>query len=235
MDHNKDLYRILNVHPTCEQAEIKKSFHNLSRLYHPDKAPRHLADECRRRYEEIRFAYSVLGEEEHRREYNDLRHNSAEKTFLELKKQADKNDFGDLSSRKREHESIVEQRNRHLLAAFRERSKSEFETVPSVAPLACKKALKEPVKRRTCETALVVPAPVSASAMTKFKLQPSRITNIGEMYYSGDPETVVRGDFTLDVTREDVAEAKHVEALAPPLETMARRHRSLYPGNVGRS
>lgn len=61
----KDYYSILGVPENATQDDIKKAFRKLSMKYHPDKNG---GDD--RQFKEINEAYSTLGDESKRREYN---------------------------------------------------------------------------------------------------------------------------------------------------------------------
>ena len=66
----KDYYEILGVPRSASDAEIKKSFRNLAREYHPDVAKdKKKAEE---KFKEINEAYEVLSDSTHRRKYDEL-------------------------------------------------------------------------------------------------------------------------------------------------------------------
>lgn len=60
-----DYYKILGVEKNASQDEIKKAFRKLAQQYHPDKKT---GDE--KKFKEINEAYSILGNEEKRRQYD---------------------------------------------------------------------------------------------------------------------------------------------------------------------
>ncbi|VBB09019.1 Hypothetical protein LUCI_4305 [Lucifera butyrica] len=64
----KNLYEILRVHSGASAAEIKKSYRNLSKQYHPDLNPGNQAAEVR--FKEINEAYAVLSNPQSRAEYD---------------------------------------------------------------------------------------------------------------------------------------------------------------------
>lgn len=69
-----DYYKALGVSRSATQAEIKKAWHKLAREYHPD-AQRGKSDAERKaaetRMKEVNEAYSVIGDEEKRRQYDE--------------------------------------------------------------------------------------------------------------------------------------------------------------------
>lgn len=63
-----DLYKILGVERTASADEIKKAYRNLAFKYHPD---RNAGDKnAEDKFKEINEAYSVLGDEAKRRQYD---------------------------------------------------------------------------------------------------------------------------------------------------------------------
>lgn len=64
----KDLYGILGVQKTATADEIKKAYRNLAFKYHPDRNAGN--SEAEEKFKEINEAYSVLGDETKRRQYD---------------------------------------------------------------------------------------------------------------------------------------------------------------------
>lgn len=62
-----DFYKVLGVPRDASQKEIKKAFHKLSMLYHPD---RNKSPEAEEKYKEINRAYEVLSDESNRKIYD---------------------------------------------------------------------------------------------------------------------------------------------------------------------
>jgi molecular chaperone DnaJ len=67
----KDFYKVLGVDKSVSQADLKKAYRRLARQYHPDSNPGDTAAESR--FKEISEAYSVLSDDEQRREYDQIR------------------------------------------------------------------------------------------------------------------------------------------------------------------
>ncbi|SFF89042.1 DnaJ C-terminal domain-containing protein [Pontibacter chinhatensis] len=69
MDY-KDYYKILGVDKKAPQAEIKKAYRALAKKYHPDK---NKGDkEAEEKFKDVSEAYEVLGDEEKRKQYDQL-------------------------------------------------------------------------------------------------------------------------------------------------------------------
>jgi molecular chaperone DnaJ len=70
-DYQKDYYKTLGVPKTATAAEIKKSYRELARKWHPD-ANKGSAD-AEERFKEITEAYNVLSDPKQRKEYDEAR------------------------------------------------------------------------------------------------------------------------------------------------------------------
>ena len=66
----KDYYSILGVNKNANQDEIKKAYRKLSMKFHPDK---NNGDDTK--FKEINEAYSTIGDDSKRREYDMMRIN----------------------------------------------------------------------------------------------------------------------------------------------------------------
>lgn len=64
----KDYYKILEVDKNATQNDIKKSFRNLAKKYHPDLNPDD--KKAQEKFKEINEAYEVLGDEEKKKKYD---------------------------------------------------------------------------------------------------------------------------------------------------------------------
>lgn len=67
----KDFYKALGVDKKATKADIKKAYHKLARTYHPDRNPGDKAAE--EKFKDIGEAYSVLSDDEQRKQYDALR------------------------------------------------------------------------------------------------------------------------------------------------------------------
>ena len=68
---DKDYYKILGVSDKATSKEITKAYRTLARELHPDKNPGDNAAE--ERFKEVSAAYDVLGSDERRAEYDEVR------------------------------------------------------------------------------------------------------------------------------------------------------------------
>ncbi len=68
---DKDFYKVLGVEKSVSAADLKKAYRKLARQFHPDSNPGDAKAEAR--FKEISEAYSVLSDEEQRREYDQIR------------------------------------------------------------------------------------------------------------------------------------------------------------------
>ncbi|NGZ75639.1 DnaJ domain-containing protein [Saccharibacillus alkalitolerans] len=71
---DKNHYDVLGVEANASQSEIKKAYQKLAKQWHPDV---NKSEGAEKRFKEIAAAYEVLGSEQKRRDYDDLRRRSA--------------------------------------------------------------------------------------------------------------------------------------------------------------
>lgn len=64
----KDYYKILGIERNASQDDIKKAFRKLAHEYHPDKNKGN--EEASKKFKEASEAYSVLGDEQKRKQYD---------------------------------------------------------------------------------------------------------------------------------------------------------------------
>jgi molecular chaperone DnaJ len=67
----KDYYAVLGVAQDAPAKEITKAYRKLARQFHPDTNPNNAAAE--EKFKEVSAAYDVLGDDEKRREYDEVR------------------------------------------------------------------------------------------------------------------------------------------------------------------
>ena len=68
---DKDFYKVLGVSKDVSDADLKKTYRKLARTYHPDSNQGDAAAEAK--FKEISEAYSVLSDQEQRKEYDQIR------------------------------------------------------------------------------------------------------------------------------------------------------------------
>ncbi len=68
---DRDLYEILGVTPTATEGEIRKAFHKVAKLYHPDRNPDD--KESEKKFKEANFAHEVLRDKKKRAQYDQMR------------------------------------------------------------------------------------------------------------------------------------------------------------------
>lgn len=92
----KSYYEILNVSPNSTKAEIKKQYHKLARMYHPDINSSLEAEE---KFKEINKAVDVLLDDEKRKSYDKLR-----SSYASSKKQENSSNYSyeDLFKKRKE-------------------------------------------------------------------------------------------------------------------------------------
>jgi molecular chaperone DnaJ len=66
--YEKDYYKVLGVSSSATDKEITRAYRKLAKQYHPDASPG-----SEDRFKEISAAYDVLGDKDHRKEYDEVR------------------------------------------------------------------------------------------------------------------------------------------------------------------
>lgn len=69
----KDLYKVLNIDPTSNKAEIKKAYRKLAQIHHPDKSTAKDREKNEIMFREIAQAYEILSNDDTREEYERIR------------------------------------------------------------------------------------------------------------------------------------------------------------------
>lgn len=75
-----DLYNILEIDPTATEIEIKKAYHKLIKIHHPDKSKDPNANE---KFQKIQSAYEILSNDKTRHEYQKM-NNTDRLSFVEI-------------------------------------------------------------------------------------------------------------------------------------------------------
>jgi len=70
----KDYYEVLGVSKNDDKDSIKKAYKKLAMKYHPDRASKDKKEECEKRFKEISEAYTILGDDKKRRQYDSVGH-----------------------------------------------------------------------------------------------------------------------------------------------------------------
>ncbi|HKV50473.1 MAG TPA: DnaJ domain-containing protein, partial [Gemmatimonadaceae bacterium] len=71
MAQSKDFYAVLGVSASASQDEIKKQYRKLAKKFHPDANQGDA--KAAERFKEISEAYTVLGDEAKRKQYDEMR------------------------------------------------------------------------------------------------------------------------------------------------------------------
>ena len=72
-EEDVDLYAVLSLGRDAKAEEIRKAYHRLALVYHPDKhasAAQGAKDDASRKFQQIGFAYAVLSDEKRRPRYD---------------------------------------------------------------------------------------------------------------------------------------------------------------------
>jgi curved DNA-binding protein CbpA len=64
-----DLYEILEIKPNASEVEIKKAYHRLAKIYHPDK---NKSENAAEKFQTIQSAYEILINDKSRQEYTKM-------------------------------------------------------------------------------------------------------------------------------------------------------------------
>ncbi|KAL1218734.1 Chaperone protein dnaJ 1 [Cardamine amara subsp. amara] len=114
-DHN--YYDVLGVSPKATREEIKKSFHELAKKFHPDVNRNNPS--AKKKFQEIREAYETLGNSERRDEYDKLRYRSSDYV---------NNDGGDAERFRRAYQSNFSDSFHKIFSEIFEGQTEQFES-----------------------------------------------------------------------------------------------------------
>lgn len=122
-----DFYKILEISKSADSKEIKKSYRDLARKYHPDVSKEENAKE---KFQEIQEAYEVLGDEELRAEYDVALQNHEE--MLERKRTKFSDVFHSFYKKEADRRHPIDGKNVHVTLMFTikdsyEQTKKKFE------------------------------------------------------------------------------------------------------------
>lgn len=219
---NKDLYIVLGLTRNCTREDVKKRFYRLSRSLHPDRNVCLSAEKQVARaklYQDVLLAHSILVDPELREEYDML--SAKDKSFLELKSEAkvekQKLNLHELAV---QHKAEIDARHADLLKSFKARNTKEYESESeskTVLQRVKRTDLMLPVRKSKVSKEVTIVPSTETLTSTKYQI----VTKVGEMYWSGEEDPLLR-DYTLDVTRKDVKEAKEVENLMPKFDERIR-------------
>ncbi|MCK5449726.1 molecular chaperone DnaJ [Candidatus Pacearchaeota archaeon] len=77
----KDYYEILGVDKDAGKDAIKKAYKKLALKYHPDRVPEDRKEKYEEKFKEISEAYTVLGDDKKREQYDSVGHNAFNQGF----------------------------------------------------------------------------------------------------------------------------------------------------------
>jgi curved DNA-binding protein CbpA len=230
----KDLYKIIGLSRDCTTKEIRTRYQYLSKKLHPDRNV-HLTpaqqDAKAQLFQDVFLAYSVLVTPELRAEY-DLLSSNSESEFGDLKRGFEKHEEVDISKLSHQHKQDIETRHKDLLQTYRERNIAQLtkeRDIPTTIEPAKPDDIKRPVRRQsTCKEIVVQPLTLIESSN---KVTYQVLSKIGEMYWAGEDDITLR-DYTLDITREDVTNARQKQDEGPSLHEKLRTEKTMRSNSV---
>lgn len=229
MTAQKDLYKIIGLPRDCTTNEIKTRYQYLSRKLHPDRnvhLPPAQQNAKAQLFQDVFLAYSVLISPELRTEYDILSSNSKPE-FGDLKKSFKTYEKVDVSTLTSQHKQDIETRHKDLLKTYRERNITELtkeRDTPSTLQPVKPDDLKMPVRHQsTCRDIVVQPVMLIEDSR---KMSYQVLSKIGEMYWVGEDDLTLR-DYTFDITREDVTQARQRQDEGPSFDEKVRTEKTV--------
>ena len=200
-----DFYEILNIEPEATITDIKKSFRKLSVKYHPDKIDKNLSDEDKininKQYELITLAFSVLSNNDLRREYDQLYYiekrnedfSTLKQNFKEYKKEIPRD-----KTFKQLEEEIISNRHTFLTDTYKPRTLEEYVNEREKQIFNVKETDNKSINEKQIITKLEPEAIIPASISNY-----QDINNLGEMY---DSNYTNLNEFTIDNIDTNITE-----------------------------
>ena len=94
----RDYYEVLGVSRNASQEEIKKTFWELAKKWHPDRVPPEKKKEAEEKFKEISEAYQILSDPEKRRTYDIYGHSGVSGYAQDFRTSDFFSNFGNISS-----------------------------------------------------------------------------------------------------------------------------------------
>ena len=175
--YTKDLYQVLDLEPDATLADIKKQFKVLSLKYHPDKNK----NDSEEIFALISLAYSVLSNQETRREYDQMYYiEKRSQNFQNLKENFKEFKNPPILS-KEQQEKEVEERHKTLFENFSEREYKSYlqmrESQKTLEPISKNYDFEEDEESEQIVESNV-PSAIVPTSVSKYQ----DIDKVGEMY-----------------------------------------------------
>lgn len=222
-DHFNDFYEVLGLPPDASLKDIKTRFRKLSLIYHPDKADA----EHENMFELISLAYSVLSDQNKRREYDQMYYiqKRVSHGHDQLKKGFKEDSFS-TAELKETHEREVEERHRELLSTYRERTLEEYtrQREAELEEYTRQRDADDPQQKAGSSCCAVTTRFDKPTALAPKSLECFQDLNrIGEMYSNEEP-SLEQYDETLERPGDDELIASIEEQKSLPSEIRIKKY-----------